>query len=261
MSQSSTDSATNTEEVKCSNCGHVDAGTFCSICGNSLLKKRLTISTLLSSILDFFYNIEGKYVSTFTALLLRPISFITDYLEGKRDSYYIPFKYFFLNLGLFLFVGSYLNVGRINDVDPEDELESMVFAKSTEMYDHIISNFGGFFSLLIIPFFVFSSNILFPKTPYNTAEKATSITYLFGQLMVYRVNLHVITAVIPGFYSFNCIIVQALEFGIIFLLCYKLFKETIIHSIWKSLVIYALVFLSLQYVLILLHDILQMIYD
>ncbi|MBK9734090.1 MAG: DUF3667 domain-containing protein [Saprospiraceae bacterium] len=261
MSQSSINSASDAEEIKCSNCGHIDTGTFCSICGNSLSKNRLTISILLSSIIDFFYNIEDKYVHTFKALLLRPIPFIIEYLDGKRDRYYIPFKYFFLNLGISIFVSGFFNVGQVNDVDAEDELDAIIYSRSSEMYDHIINNYGSFFSLLIIPFFVFTSNTLFPKTHHNTAEKATAITYMFGQLMIYRVFLNLITAAFPGFYDINCVIILILEFGIIFLLSYQFFKETFIHSAWKSMVIFARVFLSLRYVLILLQDILQMIYD
>jgi Protein of unknown function (DUF3667) len=252
----------NTSLMTCGNCGHEDMGTYCSMCGTKLSTDRLSVAVLAASIVDFFYNVENKYVATFKALYCHPIRFIETYINGQRDAYYIPFKYFFFNLSMNVLVMSYFNIGMINDLS--DESEDAIFVgieESAQLYDSIINNYGSFFSLLIIPIFVLLSKALFPNVKYNLAEKASAITYLFGQLMIYRVGFNLITAVFPSFYDINTALVFLMEYGLIFLLSYRFYKERMISALWKSAIIFTLVFFTLKYTLVLLNAILELLYN
>ena len=71
-------------DVECNNCGYIDQGVYCSNCGGHLKKQRISMSHLLSSIVDFFSNFEDKYVHTFVSLTTRPINFISHYLHASE---------------------------------------------------------------------------------------------------------------------------------------------------------------------------------
>ncbi len=247
-------------EVECNNCGYIDRGVYCSNCGGHLKKQRISVANLLSSIVDFFYNFEEKYVLTFVSLTIRPIKFIIHYLNGVRDRYYIPFKYFFLNLSINFFIYTYFNISAINENTFETEVSLLVQLKSDTVFDSIINNYGSFFSLMIIPLFVLATSVLFRKSTHNMAERATAITFLFGHLMIFQAFLNLISAVFHPFYELQKYLVMGAEIAIIFMLSLRFFKASIIDSIWKSITIAAFVFMSMQYILIATQTMLQLYY-
>lgn len=251
------------DQKQCNNCGHIDQGKFCSKCGLSLEKQRITIVELAESVLDFFSDFERKYISTIKQMIVRPISFINEYLDGKRDAYYIPFKYFFLNLGLNFFVYHTFSLKKEVETQTADDLllDSFTAFKSEEMFDMIIDDYGQFISLLSIPIYILASLVLFPKSKHNVAERVTAICFIFGQLMLYQLVFHIISAIFPPFHEFARPVVLLLEVIIVFLMSYKFFNQTLFHAIWKSVVIFATMMFSMQFILIVFQKILEMIYD
>lgn len=248
------------EEIKCSGCGFTDHGLYCSNCGGHLKKQRISIASLISSIVDFFSNFEDKYVYTLISLLVRPIEFINHYLNGVRDKYYIPFKYFFLNLSINFFVYNYFNISMINETNLDVEVDQLIMLKSEVVFDSIINNYGSFFSLMIIPLYVIATAVLFRNNHHNTAERATAITFLLGQLMIFQAILNLVTVVFHPFYEIQKYLVMGAEIYIIFLLSFKFFKASIVDAIWKSLAISVFVLLSMKYILVITQEILQLYY-
>lgn len=247
--------------IKCPVCGIEDQGTFCSSCGNPLKRKRISISGLLESLLDFFSNLETKYASTFWSLVKRPSHFISRYIQGERESFYIPFKYFLLNLSINLFIYNRFNLDKISE-DPENLENDLIFQlKSEAVFEQLINNFGSFFSLLIIPVFVLCAKLLYPRVKYNIAEMATAITFMLGQLMIAEVILNLVCAAIPSFYEVSRFLIMFIEIGIIFFLGNKLFLEKWYHAIWKSSIIFLTIFFTLKLVLISTQEILFLIYN
>lgn len=238
----------------------MDRGAYCSNCGGHLQKQRISITSLISSIVDFFSNFEDKYLHTFISLFVRPIEFINLYLNGIRDKYYIPFKYFFLNLSINFFIYSYFNISVINDDIVDAEIDQLILLKSEAAFDAIINNYGSLFSLMIIPLYVIATSVLFRKNHHNAAERATAITFLLGQLMIFQAFLNLVTVVFQPFYDVQKYIVIGAEIYIIFLLSFRFFKATIIEAIWKSLVISLFVLLGMKYILLITQTILQLYY-
>ena len=248
------------EEIKCSGCGFTDHGLYCSNCGGHLKRQRISISSLISSIVDFFSNFEDKYVHTLVSLLIRPIEFINHYLNGVRDKYYIPFKYFFLNLSINFFVYNYFNISSINETTLDAEVDQLMMLKSEAVFDSIINNYGSFFSLMIIPLYVLATTILFRSNNHNTAERATAITFLLGQLMIFQAFLNLVSVVFNPFYEIQKYLVMGAEIYIIFLLSFRFFKASIVDAIWKSLATSVFVLLSMKYILVFTQEILQLYY-
>jgi len=249
------------EIVKCLVCGTEDYGQFCSSCGNPLKRKRISIASLLGSLLDFFYNLETKYVHTFWSLVTRPANFIEKYIHGERESYYIPFKYFLLNLSINLFIYNQFNIEKITEEDADLFDEPLFQLRSEEVFEKLINNFGSFFSLLIIPVFVVCARLLFTRVKYNLAEIATSITFMLGQLMLVEILLNLGCAIFPSFYESSRLFIMIAEVGMIFILAHKLFLEKWYHAAWKSAFIFIALFFSLKLVLIATQEVLTLIYD
>ena len=247
-------------DVECNNCGYADHGVYCSNCGGHLKNQRISLPGLFSSIVDFFTNFEDKYVHTFTSLFVRPIEFINHYLNGIRDKYYIPFKYFFLNLSINFFIYSYFNVSTINENAYDKEADHLLQLKSEVVFDSIINNYGSFFSLTIIPLYVLATLVLFRNNHHNTAERATAITFLLGQLMIFQAILNLITVVFHPFYEVQKFLVIGAEIYIIFLLSFRFFKASIIDAMWKSIAISVFVLLSMQYILVFTQEVLHLYY-
>ena len=249
------------ETVECPACGHKDTGTYCSACGNSLQQKRISLKSLLSSILDFFSDVETNYVHTFKGLLFRPANFIRRYIHGERNESYIPFKYFFLNLSINFFVYTRCGIANLTENTLDVEVDQLVQLKSDIVFEELIDDYGSFFSLLIIPVYVACNRILFPASKYNLAELATAITFMMGQLMLLEVAINLISAVFPSFYHFSRILVMIAELGILFVLGYKLMKDKWYHALWKSGLTLAVIFLVMRLVLMGTQEILVFMYD
>lgn len=247
-------------EVECNNCGYVDRGVFCSNCGGHLKKQRISIAHLVTSIVDFFSNFEDKYVHTFISLTVRPIEFISYYLNGIRDKYYIPFKYFFLNLSINFFIYTYFNVSMINENDLDAEVDHLLKLKSEIVFDSVINNYGSFFSLMIIPLYVLATKVLFRNNNHNLAERATAITFLLGQLMIFQAFLNMMSVVFHPFYEVQKYLVMGTEILIIFMLSLRFFKTSIMDAIWKSIAISGFVFISMKYILVFTQELLHLYY-
>jgi hypothetical protein len=243
-------------EVECINCGHLDIGIYCSNCGSRLSYRRISLTNLFSSLIDYFSNFEERYIKTFVSITKCPIGFIEQYLSGLSERYYIPFKYFLLNLGIHFIVYSNFKINLIAQNAFDVEAEQMIRLKSDQYFDALINNYGSFFSLMIIPIYVYMTKIFFNRSAYNLAERATAITFLLGHLMVFQIALHLITAFYHPFYQIQKVLVIGAEFYIFFILSLRFFKAPMIHAIWKSAVIACFVFIAMQSMLALTQEIL-----
>ena len=234
-------------EVACQNCGYVDSGVYCSECGKVLKKNRISATVIFASVINAITGVESKYMETTKALLKNPIAFIKDYIFGNRDKYCLPFKFYLFNIGINLFIYTYFDLGSINS--HMAGADDSVRFQSEVMFEQIINNYGNLFLLCIIPLFVMVSSILFPKSQYNSAEKATAITYMLGILLLFEIFLNLISVAFNPFHMVGRQIVRILEIAIIFLLSYKFFNQSIFKAIWKSIIIILTIIFSMKIVL------------
>jgi hypothetical protein len=248
----------NTMDVVCGNCGTYDHGIFCSNCGCHLKNRRISLPNLISSLVDYFSNFEERYIKTFASINTSPIGFIDQYLKGFTGKYYIPFKYFLLNLGVYFFVYSFFKINLIAENSFDMEAELLLQKRSDVIFDGLINNYGSFFSLMIIPLYVYATKLFFYKSAYNLAERATAITFLLGHLMIFQAVLHLIAAMCHPFYFIQKVIVLAAEFCIFFMLSLKLFRAPLFHAIWKSILIFCFVFMGMKYILAFTQVLLQL---
>ena len=244
-------------EVACQNCGYVDSGVYCSECGKVLKKNRISIRVILMSVINAISGVESKYSETTKAMLKNPIAFIKDYIYGNRDKYCLPFKFYLFNVGINLFIYTYFDLGSFNAQSLADD-DALKF-QSEVMFDQIMSNYGNLFLLFIIPLFVMICSILFPKSQYNSAEKATAITYMLGFLLLFEILINLVSVAYNPFLILGRQLVRILEVGIIFLLSYKFFNQSIFKAIWKTTIIILTIIFSMKILLMGFMEILIMI--
>ncbi|MBK8623210.1 MAG: hypothetical protein IPN79_15980 [Saprospiraceae bacterium] len=215
---------------ECPGCGFFDTGKFCSNCGSIIQNYKINLHYILNNIFEW----EDKVTYTTLQLIKQPIPFLKAYMDGNRLRTYIPFKYLFFCFGLFCFVHEMFSLHDLY-TDPVDVYISQINVyKNDVVFDNIINNFGKFFVLLFIPFYIISTKIFFPKSTYNLAERATAVTYMLGMLMMIQVVLGLVTALIHPFYFIKPFIVFGIQFYIIFILSFRFFGATLFEAVWKS---------------------------
>lgn len=93
----------------CANCNYTFAGNFCPRCGQSRHGgNRLTIRLTLKRAFDVWGLGNRSLPRTILHLFYRPGFMIQDYLKGKRQAYFPPFKILFLLTALYTTILYYL---------------------------------------------------------------------------------------------------------------------------------------------------------
>ncbi len=91
------------------NCGHPFFGheKFCPECGQANKGNRITFASFVHEIFNGFFNFDAKFWNTIIPLLISPGKVSLEYVEGKRQRFSNPFRFyltvsvvFFLVLGI-----------------------------------------------------------------------------------------------------------------------------------------------------------------
>lgn len=92
-------------ESECFNCGHPFSGQekFCPECGQTNKDKRITFSNFVHEVFNGFISWDSKFWTTIIPLLTKPGKVSRDYIDGKRQRYANPFR-FYLSVSLLFFL-------------------------------------------------------------------------------------------------------------------------------------------------------------
>lgn len=86
-----TDEPTDAGQSVCLNCGaELHEGNFCHICGQPTDTRRLTTKNMGVTIISGLTRINGRFLNTFLAVLLKPWTVVSNYIGGKRVRYVAP---------------------------------------------------------------------------------------------------------------------------------------------------------------------------
>jgi hypothetical protein len=108
VTESSAIAVLNTENTalpvaaSCADCGTAVSGNYCPACGQETRIETPTVRHFLHEFIDQYIALEGKLGRTLRTLLLRPGQLTLDYVEGRRQRYVRPLK-FYLTISVIFF--------------------------------------------------------------------------------------------------------------------------------------------------------------
>ncbi|CAM1370111.1 conserved membrane protein of unknown function [Tenacibaculum soleae] len=109
------------KEPNCLNCGYpfTKDEKFCPECGQKNKGKKITLGSFIRDVFAGFFSWDAKFWRTIIPLLINPGKVSTDYIEGKRNRYSNPFR-FYLTVSLIFF----LIIGITQSYDSFKELQN-----------------------------------------------------------------------------------------------------------------------------------------
>ncbi len=113
------------KDISCLNCGFPFSGqeNFCPECGQKNKGDKLTFGSFISEIFNGFISWDAKFWTTIIPLLTKPGKVSLDYIEGKRNRYTNPFRFYLtVSILFFLIIGlnsSYTSFKNLNNASSE----------------------------------------------------------------------------------------------------------------------------------------------
>lgn len=219
------------EEHTCMNCGHTFTGRYCPSCGQSAkVTSRLTWASMLSGTMDVWGLGSHSMLRNALHLFLRPGYLISDYLQGRRQQYFSPFKMMFLVTALLMLLrhlsGSEVNMSYDEEIDATHNA-AIVVAQFLEEH-------RGLFMLMLAALMACFLRLFFSFSPrmgkINLCECVFTQVWIICQSMMIQIICEIFRLVtdVPPFDSFSIIY-------LFFLITYKqLFGYSWWSTLWRT---------------------------
>lgn len=169
-----------TAVAACFNCGAELEGTFCSRCGQSNRRARLTVRGWFEDLVTHLTDLDSSRIwQTVIGLTLRPGRVPLDYVEGRRIRYVSPIRYAIGTCALWW------------------AAVALQPAASTVWW----VQYGQFINLASLPLLVPFVQLAFLRTlVFNYAEYLGFMLFTTGHVFLWRVGLALIALVpdLPG---------------------------------------------------------------
>lgn len=94
---------------ECFNCRHPFFGNekFCPECGQANKNPKITFGSFVHEVFNGFISWDSKFWTTFIPLLIKPGKVSRDYIDGKRQRYANPFRFYLtISVLFFLIIGA-----------------------------------------------------------------------------------------------------------------------------------------------------------
>ena len=113
-------------QEKCLNCGHpfLNREKFCPECGQANKGDRITFASFIHEIFNGLFNFDAKFWKTIIPLLTKPGKVSRDYIEGKRQRYSNPFRFYLtVSIIFFLLIGLQTSIEKYNSLTQESKAD------------------------------------------------------------------------------------------------------------------------------------------
>jgi hypothetical protein len=170
------------QSTHCLNCGTaITAGQkFCPHCGQKTDTGRLSFYQLLRDFFVFITRADRGIWNLLKGLAIRPGRTAAEYVEGKRKTYFNPFAFLTLCIGIMVFLNHY-----IKPYTERQEANPFVLARipdeaTRQAYLHVIERINrvqnftdknlNIISVIITPYFALGLWLFFRRRKRNIAE-------------------------------------------------------------------------------------------
>lgn len=189
--------------MDCKNCKSElnPKNNFCSECGTKIIRERITIKSLLFSVIVAL-GWDSNFFVTLRQLLYKPQIVLKEYINGTRKKYANPFTFFAISLAISLFVinqysEQFIQMSTMPDLQQFEKTESaplsdktseskglkaLGFESQEELGESIMVfqlKYYNLISFLYLPIYTLIAFFVFGK-PYNYGEHLVISTYILS---------------------------------------------------------------------------------
>lgn len=117
----------------CANCGATLVGPHCHECGQVADDLHRPLWSLVGDALEGLFSLDGRFVNTVPALMLKPGRVTADYLGGARARFVQPFRLYLFASVIFLLAVSLTGGWNGFDLDPAGSTSERIERVQTEL--------------------------------------------------------------------------------------------------------------------------------
>ena len=158
------------EEHTCVNCGHEYKGNYCPACGQKATAGRITWDTVRTGVMDVWGLGSRSLLRSLWNLIVRPGSFISDYINGKWQVSFPPVKMLVIVAICLYFLGRLFYPEFWNELFEEEVVESTA-SGAMGMLDTVvfwIVSHPEWSILFLFSFLIVPTWFVFRHAPCNT---------------------------------------------------------------------------------------------
>jgi Protein of unknown function (DUF3667) len=157
---------------------------FCPNCGQKTKTHRLSIVHFFHESFHAFTHADRTIFHLLKSLAIRPGFTAREYLQGRRKTYFNPFTFLLLTMGIFVFLD--VNFGpAAKKIQPDSRVlawiptqeakQQYISAMSrVDQVTRLTHNNGKVMAMIAIPFISLITWLFFRKRKYNYAEHLTA---------------------------------------------------------------------------------------
>lgn len=179
-----------TQGKRCKSCQQCAEGNYCSNCGQLMQVQRITFSSLLHDVFQFFTNIDKGFLFTLKMLLLQPGTMQLEYIDGSRSKHQKPFSMFLICATFFGLSLYWINI----ILDKVSHAGDMAEAQFFDKYIVLML-------ICIVPLTTLINYLFFLRSRFNFAEIGVLTLYTISFVLLIVVVANSVKFLIPGFHT------------------------------------------------------------
>lgn len=229
------------ESCRACNAPLMEGATYCSTCGQRVMRHRFTITDTFTDIWSSIWSVEKGLVYTCKQIILSPRQFLTNYLNGITKPYVNVFR-LILILTAFSFLINKL-MGTFSS-EPILTIQMDGRANGDDIENFIISN-SMYMYILMVPFMSVGSWLIFRRHKLNYAEHLVKqAAWLSGSILVATP-----VVILLGILKPEDVRHEMIFYGACFILYYIYANRQLFHLKWRSSIVLSLLEMFVGYVL------------
>lgn len=226
--------------MTCKNCNlELETNSrFCSLCGNKVITKRITIKNIIAEFNQQFLNYDNKLLKTFRHLIIKPELVIDAYITGNRKKYVNVITYLAVSLSLIgfqllilrkVYPEKMANSATSSGLNPE--LEKRIAEVGEYLFDYF-----GLITIVFIPITALSTYIIFRNRRHNYAEHIILNMYTTAQFTILLFLISTLL-MLTGLVATSTFTTASVFVYIYLGYCYiRLYGLSIPGAIWRTIV-------------------------
>lgn len=176
--------------TNCLNCGEAlfASQNYCPQCGQKSDTPRITFGYLFHEFLQWITNADKGFLKLLKGLALHPARVATDYVQGKRKSYFSPFACLAICIAFSVFINSWIKPYRQPPPSDENILQRLPDERLRNLYletvdrnasaQKMFNNNLNIFSVVVAPYFAFVLWVFFRKRNRNRNIPEITMVYI-----------------------------------------------------------------------------------